>query len=124
MVVLMAVENPLLDEFAGGQMTDLLAFPGAADPTALFEIVSPGNAANGVNYAITAVQLAAFLAGAAYSTPTVILSGSSYLSVATDTRILVNKNTGSATSIVLLASSQYSQPVLVKDVKGDATTNP
>ncbi len=51
------------------------------------------------------------------------LAGASYVSVQSDTRILVNKTIGSATSVTLLAGSAYLQPVLVKDLKGDATTN-
>ncbi len=119
-----AAQNPLLNDFQGGQMTDLPAYPGTLDLTALFEIVSPGTAAAGVNYGITSVQLAALLFGVQFSSPTIITSGATYNSVATDTRILVNKTVGSATSVVLLTSQSYSQPVLVKDLKGDAGSNP
>lgn len=120
----MAVQNPLLNVFEGGQMTDLPSFPGTLDLTALFEIVSPGNAQLGVNYSITAAQLALLLNGVIFASPTIITSGAVYNSVATDTRILVNKTVGSATSVVLLSSVAYSGPVLVKDLKGDAGTNP
>ncbi len=47
---------PALDTFVGGQMTDLPAYTGGLDLTALFEIVSPGNAAQGVNYSISIQQ--------------------------------------------------------------------
>lgn len=110
--------------FTGGQMTDLPVYPGGSDPTALFELVSPGTAALGINYRITSLSLAALLGGAQYGSPTIITSGSSYSSVATDTRILVNKTISSATSIVLLGSASYSQPVLVKDLKGDSVADP
>lgn len=116
-------QNPLLNDFQGGQMTDLPAYPGGIDLTALFEIVSPGTSASGVNYAITMAQLAVLIPAIQF-TPTFVLSGAAYNSVGTDTRILVNKTVGSATSVVLLGSASYSQPVLVKDLKGDAGTNP
>lgn len=110
--------------FTGGQMTDLPVYPGGIDPTALFELVSPGNAALGINYAINALELAALLNGAQFGAPTIITSGSTYNSVATDARILVNKTISSATSIVLLGSASYFQPVLVKDLKGDSVADP
>lgn len=118
-----AAQNPLLNDFQGGQMTDLPAYPGTFDLTALLEIVSPGTAANGVNYAITLAQLGVLIPAISY-TPTFVTSGAAYDSVATDTRILVNKAIGSATSIVLLGSNLYTQPVLVKDLRGDADVNP
>lgn len=110
--------------FTGGQMTDLPVYPGGIDPTALAELVSPGNASLGINYAISMVNLAALLNGSQYAAPTIITSGTTYNSVATDTRILVNKTIGSATSIVLLGSASYFQPVLVKDLKGDSVADP
>ncbi len=118
-----ATQNPLLNDFQGGQMTDLPGYPGGIDLTALFELVSPGTAAAGVNYAITLAALSVLIQ-AIQITPTFVTSGATYNSVATDTRILVNKTIGSATSVVLLSSTSYSQPVLVKDLKGDAATNP
>src|SRR5437899_2709940 len=102
-------------------MTDLPPFNGILDLTALFEIVSPGNVISGVNYSITLSQLANLIIS---GSPTFVTSGASYNSVATDTRILVNKTVGSATSVVLLASASYLQPVLIKDLKGDADSNP
>ncbi len=117
-----ATQNPLLNDFQGGQMTDLPLYPGTLDLTALMEIVSPGNAANGVNYGINLAQLALIIGGG--SVPTIITSGASYQSVITDTRILVNKTIGSATAITLLGAASYFQPVLVKDLKGDAGANP
>jgi hypothetical protein len=117
----MVTQNPLLDIFTGGQMTDLPAYPGTLDLTALMEIVSPGSAAAGVNYAISLAQLALIVGGG--SALTIITSGATYPSVQTDTRILVNKTVGSPTAITLLAAGSYFQPVLVKDLKGDAGTN-
>lgn len=117
------VANPLLEEFQSGQMTDLPTYPGGVDPTALFEVVSPGNAANGVNYSISAADMAVLIGVAAYHN-TIITAGASYNSLNTDTRILINKTIGSATTVNLLAGSAYGQPVLVKDLKGDADVNP
>lgn len=114
---------PALDTFAGGQMTDLPNYSGAYDPTALFEIVSPGNPNTAVNYSITLAQLVPLIISGSYQ-PTFVTSGSVYNSVATDTRILVNKTVGSPTSVVLLGGASYVLPVLVKDLKGDAATNP
>lgn len=122
-----ATQNPFLNDFQGGQMTDLPVYPGGTTPTldltALLEIVSPGTAANGVNYAITLQQLSSLILSTSYQ-PTFVTSGATYNSVGTDTRILVNKTIGSATSVILLPSTSYSLPVLVKDLKGDAGTNP
>lgn len=116
-------QNPLLNDFQGGQMTDLPVFGGSFDGTELFEIVAPGSAALGVNYSVTTALLATYIFSF-LNNPTFVLSGAVYNSVATDTRILVNKTIGSATSIVLLNSALYKVPVLVKDLKGDAGTNP
>lgn len=119
-------QNPLLNDFQGGQMTDLPAYPGGVDPTALLEIVSPGTAAAGVNYAISLAQLIAIIGSSVdiYPAPTIITAGAVYNSVGSDTRILVNKTIGSATSIVLASGLTYVRPVLVKDLKGDADVNP
>lgn len=111
-----------LQTYAGGQMTDLPPYPGTFDLTALMEIVAPGTAADGINYGITLAQLALIIGGGAGLT--ILTSGASYNSVFTDTRILVNKTIGSATAITLLAAGQYFQPVLVKDLKGDADVHP
>lgn len=122
-----ATQNPFLNDFQGGQMTDLPVYPGGSVPTldltALFEVVSPGTAANGVNYAISLQQLSLLILSTSYQ-PTFVIAGAVYPSVGTDTRILVNKTIGSATSVILLPSASYSLPVLVKDLKGDSGTNP
>ncbi len=117
------VANPLIEEFQSGQMTDLPAYPGGNDPTALFEVVSPGNAEQGINYSITADQMAVLIGVSVYQN-TIVTSGATYNSVDTDVRILINKTIGSATAVVLLPSADYGQPILVKDAKGDAATNP
>jgi hypothetical protein len=118
-----AAGNPQLGVFQGGQMTDLPAYPGNLDVTALLEIVSPGNVVSGVNYKITIAQLALIVGSGSSAALTIITSGATYNSIQTDTRILVNKTIGSPTAVALLAASSYFQPVLVKDLKGDAGTN-
>jgi hypothetical protein len=107
--------------FQGGQMTDLPAYPGTQDFTALMEIVSPGTAAAGNNYALTLEQLADIIGNGGL--PTIVTSGSTYNSVQTDVRILINKTIGSPTTVALLSGSVYFQSVLIKDIKGDAGTN-
>lgn len=121
--------NPISpDVFQGGQMTDLPAFAGTFDGTELFEVVAAPTGQtveeSGVNYKITSTLLAYLLGTVSYSALTIITAGASYDSVATDTRILVNKTVGSPTTINLLGGEQYSHPVLVKDVKLDADVNP
>lgn len=111
-----------LQAFNGGQMTDLPAYPGGADPTALMEIVSPGNADQGINYAITLNELALLIGGGG-GTVTIIIAGSVYNSVATDTKILVNKTIGGPITINLLAANLYTSPILIKDLKGDSDVN-
>jgi hypothetical protein len=113
---------PALDTFAGGQMTDLQPYTGGLDLTALFEIVSPGLAATGVNYSITLKLLAALINQAIFSQPTII-TATTYNSVASDTRILVDYPSAEPGTINLLASTSYMQPVLVKDYKGTASLN-
>ena len=113
----------IVQEFQSGQMTDLPSYPGGNDPTALFEVVSPGNAEEGVNYSIRADEMAVLI-GAPIYVNKVITSGASYNSINTDTRILIDKTVGSATSVVLLPGADYGQPILVKDAKGDADVNP
>lgn len=112
-----AAQNPLLNDFQGGQMTDLPAYPGTFDLTALLEIVSPGTAANGVNYAITPLQLAYLILGA--QSPTIITTGTSYASVATDTRILSKLTVAAPFTLTMLSSSSYTQPILIKDIAGN-----
>lgn len=55
---------------------------------------------------------------------TTIQSGSSYDAQPNDQRILVNKTIGSVTAILLPLGVNKNGPVLVKDLKGDAATNP
>lgn len=107
-----------------GRITSQNVLTGTLDPTSVLPIVSPGNASQGNSYQVSLTVLAGFFSGFVYSSPTFVTSGTTYNSVASDSRILVNKSIGSATSVVLLSSSSYAGPVLVKDLKGDAGTNP
>lgn len=107
-----------------GRLTSQNVLTGTLDSTSVIYIVSPGNAAAGQSYQVSLLTLANYFSGFVFGSPTIITSGSVYNSVSTDTRILVNKTVGSATSVVLLPSSSYSTPILVKDLKGDSNTNP
>lgn len=116
------------DIFVGGTMTSLPAYAGTVFVgTELMEIVSPGNAAEGVNWQITTAQLAALLNGFSYVN-TIITSGAvignPYIVPVNVTRVLVDKATPSATEIEFLASANYPMPVLVRDILGDASGNP
>jgi len=115
-----AAQNPLLNDFQGGQMTDLPTYPGSLDLTALFEIVSPGTAAAGVNYAIN-MQVLAQLIGQAIALQPTVVTTPVYPSVASDTRILMELASPATATITLLPSSNYLQPVLVKDAFGTAS---
>jgi hypothetical protein len=111
----------------GGQMTDLPNYTGAFDGTELFEIVAPGNAAQGLNYSMTTAQLAAAF-GTLQTAALPILSGATLgtplLLPVFPTRFLVKKNTPSASYINLASSVLYPAPVLIKDEGGNADVYP
>ena len=112
--------------FTGGQMTDLPAYPTgrAFDGTELFEIVAPGDPATGVNYRISSEQLAPLIVP---YVNTIIVAGatiSSPYQVPVDvSRALFDKTIGSPTYVVFDFSAFYAQPILIRDLKGDAGTN-
>lgn len=56
-------------------------------------------------------------------TVTVVTTGATHAMAATDDVIVVNKASGSATTVNLVASPATGKVVLVKDGKGDAATN-
>lgn len=117
--------NP--NTFAGGQMTDLPEFGGPFDGTELIEVVAPGNADAGINYAVTTLLLATYFAGL-NALPTIITSGatvgSPYAALPTDTRVLFNKTVGAASYCSLGAAvGRGTTPVMVRDLKGDADVN-
>lgn len=118
-----------LDEiFNGGQMTDLPSFVGTKfSGDELFEVVSSSNPATAINYSISSLLLARYLGGLIIGSQTLVRTGPTYASVATDTRILcyVDNPSPGPLTITLLPSAQYKAPVLVKDLIGAASsTNP
>lgn len=109
-------------------MTDLPVYPGTEfDGSELLEIVAPGSAALGINYAISTLQIASLLPAFTYKN-TIITSGatigSPYAVLATDTRVLFNKTIGAASYALLGMAAVQRLPVLIKDLKGDADVNP
>lgn len=118
---------PATPVFAGGQMTDLPEYDGPYDPTALLEIVAPGNEEEGVNYSITLALLASYLLSF-FVDPTIITEGATlgdpYVAEVTDNRILLNKTVASPSYIDLGSPTDRGfTPVMVRDLKGDANTN-
>lgn len=110
--------------FTGGALSQLPDFPNTVlSGTELFEIVI----ANVANYSITSAALAVLINGYSYQN-TIITSGatlaSPYTVPTTVTRALLNKTIASASYVVFGLASAYSQPVLVRDLKGDAGTFP
>lgn len=115
---------PALTVPLDGRLTSQNVLAGPLTGGELMYIVSPGTAKDGNSYQISTKTLANFFSSFFVINPTIITSGASYNSVATDTRILVNKTVGSATAILLLGAASYVMPVLIKDLKGDADVNP
>lgn len=115
--------------FTGGQMTDLPSYSGAAfDGTELFEIVAPGNPANGINYGITSQQMALLFNAFVYVN-TILTTGATlavpYVVPTTVTRLLINKSVPSVTYISLQAASLYpGVPILIRDLAGNAQSGP
>jgi hypothetical protein len=107
-----------------GRLTSFNTLTGPLTGSEVIYIVSPGNAAQGNSYQVSTLTLAQYFSAFTFGSPTIITTGTAYNSIATDTRILINKTIGSATSIVLNTSQLYILPVLVKDLKGDSETNP
>jgi hypothetical protein len=108
-----------------GRMTSFQALPFPLNGGELMWIGSPGNAAEGNLYNVTTDVLAAFFSAFPALNTEIVTAGSTYNVQTTDTRILVDKTLGSPTSIIFPLSNtmQFQQPVLIKDIKGDAFTN-
>jgi hypothetical protein len=112
-----------------GRITSQNVLGAPLNSSAVMEIVSPGNAAQGNTYQVTLLVLAAFFSAFPSLNTEVILAGATSISPydvqATDTRILFKKTLGSASFALcpLAASMLYGQPVLFKDALGDAFTN-
>ncbi len=113
-----------------GRLTSLETLNITLSGGEVMEIVSPGNVEDGNNYQVTTAVLAAYFGAFAFISTTVITSGatlvSPYAILTTDIRILFNKSVGSASYAVapLAASMAWPYPILIKDIKGDAGTNP
>lgn len=113
-----------------GRIPSQNALTAPLDGTAVMEIVSPGNNAEGNTYQISLTTLAGYFMGYPYSTTTVIVTGATvgtpYPVRTTDTRVLFNKTVGAAsyTACPAASSMDYQQSVLFKDAKGDAAANP
>jgi hypothetical protein len=111
--------------FNGGQMTDLPVFSGSFDGTELFEIVAPGNVAQGVNYSITSL-LFATLVGQITLVPVIISNGqytspaSPYVVPITTSRIYINKSNNEPTYIRLAAAASYLVEPLIREIAGNA----
>ena len=112
-----------------GRITSQNILSGPLTGGEVMEIVSPGNAALGVTYQITTGVLAQFFTGFAGLNTEIITAGATsitpYMVLPTDTKILFNKIIGAPSYAVLplSASLTNAQPILFKDLKGDAATN-
>lgn len=112
-----------------GRLTSQNILTGPLNGQEVMYIVSPGTAAAGNSYQITTDNLAQFFAAFPSLNTELITAGATSISpysvLTTDTRILFKKTLASASYAVmpLAASMQYSQPVLFKDLNGDAFTN-
>lgn len=102
-----------------GRLTSQNVLTGTLDGTAVIPIVSPGNVTSGNSYQVTLNTLSTFFASSATLSPTIITSGPTYASVATDFRILVDLTVSGVLTITMLPSSNYTRPILIKDIKGN-----
>lgn len=109
----MAIAIPL-----DGRLTSQTELTGALDSTAVMYIVSPGNVSAGNSYFVRLSTLSTFFASSSTSSPTIITSGSSYNSVVSDFRILIDLLPGNAITVLMLPSVNYTRPILIKDIAG------
>lgn len=120
----MVVPSPIT--FQGGQMTDLPVYDAEYDPTALLELVSPGNVEEGVNYSITLALLSQFII-VGLTLTTIVTEGATvsdpYEVSEEEQRILLNKTVASASYVDIGGGADRITPVMVRDLKGDANTN-
>lgn len=108
---------PALSVPLDGRLTSQNILAGPLDASSVMPIVSPGNAAQGNSYQVPLSTLATFFGS--FGTPTLIAT--TYNSVASDTRILVNLSPVNPITVLMLNSSQYTQPILIKDIGGTVT---
>ena len=109
-----------------GRLPSQPRLTGTLSGTELMYIVSPGNNQLGASFAITLETLGAFFGAFPALNTSIVTAGATYNVLTTDTRVLVNKTLGSATSILFppALTMQYPYGVLIKDLKGDAATDP
>ena len=100
-----------------GRLTSQNVLTSPLDSTSVVPIVSPGNATSGNSYQVSLATLATFFGG--FSSPTIIQTGTTYPSVGTDTRILMDLTVPAAFTITILSSASYTQPILIKDIAGN-----
>lgn len=111
---------PILFVPTDGRTTSQNILSAPLDSTAVLDIVSPGNASAGNSYQVSLATLAVFFASTFSLNPTIIQT--TYNSVGTDTRILANLSPATSAIITILASSNYSQPILIKDIGGNLSS--
>ncbi len=124
----MAVPVPQIPVFVGGQMTDLPTFPGAQlVGNELFEIVSPPNVDQALNYSVSSGLLALMIVG--ISNPGIfVLDGGTapapFIPLNTISRYLFKTTLALPSFVQFDLASTYPGPILIKDQKGDADVRP
>ncbi len=110
-----------------GPISVMTLYAGPFVGTECFPLIVPTTGTQFANYRITLAALTVAVAGGAVA-PTIITSGATLISpysvTGTEQQILVDKTVGAATGILLPLSASKTGPVFVKDLKGDALTNP
>jgi hypothetical protein len=126
----MAIPQPNTTVPLDGRLTSLEPYTATLLGDELLYIVAPGNAQLGNSYAITAANLAQFIAGLLPVLSAIITDGATlaapYDVLTTDTGVGFNKSgTPSASYAVcpLADDMKYPNGVLFKDLLGDADVN-
>lgn len=113
-----------------GRITSQNVLAGPLTGGEVQEIVSPGDASQGNTYQVSTYTLAAFYAGYTSLNVTVIsdsgTAGFPYMVEPNETEVMFNKEVGSASFAILPIANNmiYPNPILFKDLKGDAFINP
>jgi hypothetical protein len=105
-----------------GRLTSFNTLTGTLTGSEVMYIVSPGNAVSGLSYQVTTQTLGIYFASFLSSNPTVIKTGTSYNSINSDFRILMDLTVAAPFTVTLLPSAQYTQPILIKDVAGNISS--
>lgn len=108
-------QNVLSGPLTGGEAMEIVSSNTSA----------PATNANGNTFQVTPAVLGAFFAGFGGLNREVITAGGTFTVATNDTMIFVNKTIGGPITITMPLSSAmvYPGPVLIKDWKGDASTN-